>query len=50
MLRGEAKNTHFIVLAHSEILYWLGIFIRIVKIWANIAFLFYKEIYMKYLI
>jgi hypothetical protein len=33
-------------------LYFLGIFIKetLVKISVNIAFLFYKEIYMKYLI
>ena len=39
-------------LTHSEMFYFLGIFIkgRLVKISENIAFLFYKEIYMKYLI
>jgi hypothetical protein len=41
-----------IFFTHSELLYFLGIFIkgRLVKISENIAFLFYKEIYMKYLI
>jgi hypothetical protein len=40
------------ILAHSAMLYFLGIFIKetLVKISVNIAFLFYKEIYMKYLI
>ena len=33
------------ILTHSEMLYFLGIFIK-----EDIAFLFYKEIYMKYLI
>jgi hypothetical protein len=31
-------------------LYVLGIFIKKVKISPNIAFVFYKEIYMKYLV
>jgi hypothetical protein len=38
-----------IFLTHSETLYFLDMFIKVrpVKISANIAFLFYKEIYMK---